>query len=180
MNDVVRKNRGSTLERPFYVHVVDGITIENATISISFSGAIGDPIPAQAGLAGVVDGSGNMAALVQPTTPADVQPVLLSNTQIDALKAQPAAAMAAGDATPVSSTVVELLAANPNRKKLLVQNYGTGNVRVSTNSGMTAADGIRLIPNGTLEDAMPNCHTGAIYAIREGLIDGSVYATESV
>lgn len=77
-----------------------------------------------------------------------------------------------GAETSVSSSAVEVLAANANRKKAVIQNTGLGNVRVGVN-GVTATTGMRLVPNGhvILES------TQAIYAIRE-TVDSTVFAQE--
>lgn len=82
-----------------------------------------------------------------------------------------------GAETAVSSTAVQILASNVNRKKYIIQNTGTANIRVGT-TGVTATTGARVVPNGTLLFEMPNCPTQAIFAIRENTTDSIAFAEE--
>lgn len=82
-----------------------------------------------------------------------------------------------GSETAVSAVAVQVLAANGTRKKLVVQNTGTANVRVGV-AGVTATSGVRLLPNGSLLLEMPHAPTQAIFAIREGATDSTVLAQE--
>lgn len=84
-----------------------------------------------------------------------------------------------GAETAVSSAAVQVLAANSARKRAVIQNTGNANVRVGI-TGVTAATGVRVVPNGLVILENPNCEKNAVYAIREGAADSIVFATESV
>lgn len=81
-----------------------------------------------------------------------------------------------GVETAVSNVAVLVLPANPNRKKLIVQNTGTENVRIGA-IGVTATTGLRLLPSGSMIIDMPDVPTNAIYAIRESA-DTIVFAQD--
>jgi len=83
-----------------------------------------------------------------------------------------------GTATAVSSTAVQILAANVLRKGAVIQNQGNANVRIGI-TGVTAATGIRLGPGKSIVIRPPNIETSAIFAIREGATDSTVLAQES-
>lgn len=85
--------------------------------------------------------------------------------------------LSAGLETAVSLLPISVAAANPNRKKLIVQNTGLANVRIG-DSFISAITGIQLIPHGSMIFDMPDCPTNAIFAIREGLIDSVVLTQE--
>lgn len=78
----------------------------------------------------------------------------------------PGGTLANGAETSVTTTATQVVAANAARKKLIVQNNGSGPVRVGT-TGVTATTGLRLAAAGVLVFDMPNCPTNAIYAISE-------------
>lgn len=84
-----------------------------------------------------------------------------------------------GVETPVSSTSVQVLAANPNRKAAIIQCTGAGNARVGA-SGVTATTGMRVKPDGHVILRTPFCPTNAVFAIREGATDTIVLAMELV
>jgi hypothetical protein len=84
--------------------------------------------------------------------------------------------LANGAETAVSSSAVSVLAANANRKKLILQNTGSNAVRIGT-TGVTATTGVRLAAGATLVIDMPHCPTNAILAIRESA-DSTVLAQE--
>lgn len=84
--------------------------------------------------------------------------------------------LANGAETAVSSTAVSVLAANADRKKLIVQNVGANAVRVGT-TGVAATTGVRLAAGAALVVDMPHCPTNAIFAIRESA-DSTVLAQE--
>ena len=84
--------------------------------------------------------------------------------------------LANGAETAVSSSAVSVLAANANRKKLIVQNTGASAVRIGT-TGVTATTGFRLAAGAMLIVDMPQCPTNAIFAIRESA-DSTVLAQE--
>lgn len=84
--------------------------------------------------------------------------------------------LANGAQTAVSSSAVEVLAANSNRKRAIVQNVGANAVRIGI-AAVTATTGIQLAPGATLQLEVPYIHTGAIFAIRESA-DSTVFATE--
>lgn len=85
--------------------------------------------------------------------------------------------LANGAETSVAGSAVQVLAANTNRRKVIVQNTGLANVRIGV-TGVTATTGMRLVPNGHLLLEMPNCPTQAIFAIREGAVSSTVFAQE--
>lgn len=80
-----------------------------------------------------------------------------------------------GTETAVSSSAVQILAANGDRSSVIIQNVGANNVRVGK-TGVTATTGIRLEPGQTLVFDSP-VPVNAIYAIRESA-DSTVFATE--
>jgi hypothetical protein len=81
--------------------------------------------------------------------------------------------LANGAETAVSSTAVQVLAVNANRKRAIIQNVGANNVRVGI-TGVAATTGLRLLPNGDFETTSRQ----AIFAIRESA-DSTVYAQET-
>lgn len=91
-----------------------------------------------------------------------------------------ASALSNGTETAVSSSAVQVIAANLNRRKLILQNTGLNNVRIGA-SGVTATTGMRLGPGlGVIFEAasdMSDCPTNAIFAIRE-TADSTVFAQE--
>lgn len=86
--------------------------------------------------------------------------------------------LANGAETAVAAAAVSILAANANRRSALIQNTGAANIRVGI-TGVTATTGIRLVPGGILELAMPYIVTNAIFAIREGAISSTAFAMET-
>ena len=84
--------------------------------------------------------------------------------------------LANGAQTAVSSTAVQILAANANRKGLVIQNVGAANMRVGI-TGVTATTGLKLEPGQTWEP--PAAPTNAIFAIRDGSTDTTALAQES-
>lgn len=87
--------------------------------------------------------------------------------------------IANGAETAVAAVAVSILAANTARKKYIVQNTGTANIRVGV-TGVTATTGFRLVPGGSMVIEMPNCPTNAIFAIREGATSSIAFAQEIV
>lgn len=82
-----------------------------------------------------------------------------------------------GFETAITGVAVMLLAANPARKKLIIQNTGLANVRIGT-AAVTATTGIRLIPNGSMLLESPDTPINAIWAIRETGVDTIVLSQE--
>jgi hypothetical protein len=89
------------------------------------------------------------------------------------------AALQNGAETVVDATVggVQLIAANANRKGLIIQNTGTENIRVGV-AGVTNTTGFRLTPGATASWSGDGTPTTAIFAIREGLVDSIGFAQE--
>lgn len=77
----------------------------------------------------------------------------------------------------VSAAPVQIMIANPSRKKLIVQNVGTGNVRIGT-SLVSPTTGTRLVPDGSMIIDMPDVPVNEIWAIREGGTDTIVFAQD--
>ncbi len=80
--------------------------------------------------------------------------------------------------TGLASTVTgaaTLVAAAGARQGLVLQNLGVVNVRLGS-AAVTATTGMRLVPNQTLIFTYPDTFTGAVYAIREGAVNGTVFA----
>jgi hypothetical protein len=71
-----------------------------------------------------------------------------------------------GAETSVGGSATQLVAATAGRKKLIVQNNGTGAIRIGT-TGVTATTGLRIKADGVAVFDMPHCPTNAIYAISE-------------
>lgn len=84
-----------------------------------------------------------------------------------------------GAETAVAAAAIQVIAANPSRKVLVLQNVGPAIVRVGA-SGVTATTGLRIASGGERIFTMPFCPTNAIYAIREGALDSTVFAAEVV
>lgn len=84
-----------------------------------------------------------------------------------------------GAETAVADTAVQVIAASTSRKAVLVQNTGPANVRIGT-SGVTLTTGFRLAAGELRVLTMPFCPQNAIYAIREGALDSTVFAAEVV
>jgi hypothetical protein len=83
-----------------------------------------------------------------------------------------------GHETVVGAVATSVLAADPNRKTAVIQNVGTVNVRVGV-AGVTATTGARLVPNGVFISDEPFVSTQEFFAVREGAVDGLVFATEA-
>lgn len=87
--------------------------------------------------------------------------------------------LANGAETAVTTSATSVLASNANRKGAIIQNVGTGIVRVGV-TGVTATTGIRLLPGGHLRLTSPYCPDEAIFAICEAATPTStVLAQES-
>jgi hypothetical protein len=84
--------------------------------------------------------------------------------------------LANGAETAVSNSAVSVLASNANRKKLILQNTGSNNVRIGV-SGVTATTGFRLAAGAVVVFDMPHCPTSQIFSIRE-TADSTVLAQE--
>ncbi|CAN7409245.1 hypothetical protein [Acidovorax sp. LjRoot194] len=80
----------------------------------------------------------------------------------------------------VTSTSAQLLAANANRKYLLIQNKDTaGNLYIGFGAGaVTAANGIRVIPGGSYELPGGICTTQEIRAIGDIASNANVTTVE--
>jgi hypothetical protein len=70
-----------------------------------------------------------------------------------------------GAETAVGAAAVQIIAANANRKSLIIQNTGLTNMRVGA-AGVTTTTGVRLASGDTLILELPVA-TNAIFAIRE-------------
>lgn len=84
-----------------------------------------------------------------------------------------AGTLANGVQTAVSSSAVQILAANANNRKVIIQNVGGASVRVGTTS-VTATTGFRIAAGKTARFYMPDCPTNVLFAIREGTVDSIV------
>jgi hypothetical protein len=90
-----------------------------------------------------------------------------------------APALANPAAVTVSTTPIQVAAANPKRKWLIVQQTSANPVRVG-GASVTATTGISLAQRGfvTFGDGKMECPTEAIFAVREGAADGTVNVLE--
>lgn len=79
----------------------------------------------------------------------------------------------------VGDTVVELLSANSNRKKLIIQNNGAGDVRIGA-AGVSSTTGVRLKRDGVILFENSNCPVNSIHAIREYNQDSVILVQEVV
>jgi hypothetical protein len=84
-----------------------------------------------------------------------------------------------GVQTAVNGTAVQIQASNANRKRLLIQNVGTTNIRIGV-SGVTATTGTRLTPGSVLILQTPNVETNAIFSIAETSIASIALTQETV
>lgn len=85
--------------------------------------------------------------------------------------------LANGVEIAVAGVAIQLIAANPDRKKLILQNTGAASVRIGT-TGITATTGFRLAAGAILIFDMSDCPSNAIVAIREGAVSSIVLAQE--
>lgn len=83
------------------------------------------------------------------------------------------ASIAAGVQTTVSSSAVQIIAADSTRVGLIVQNVGSVACRVGP-SGVTATTGVKVDAGQTLALDGPSTPTNAVYAIRDGASDTTV------
>lgn len=82
-----------------------------------------------------------------------------------------------GAETAVADTAVQLIAANADRKALIIQNVGSASMRVGV-SGVTATTGIRVQPGGHVTFSAPTV-TDAIFAIRDTATSTTALAQET-
>lgn len=105
-------------------------------------------------------------------------PVPVSGT-ITASVTFPTGTLNNGAETAVAAVAIQVLAANANRNKLIIQNTGAANVRIGT-TGVTATTGFRLAAGTVMIIDNPECPINAIFAIREGAVSSIVLAQEIV
>lgn len=80
-------------------------------------------------------------------------------------------------AATVATASGQLLAANANRRYMLIQNNGTADIFINLGAAATAAGGVRIGPGGSWE--MSNyVATQAVNAISVGAANGSVIVVE--
>lgn len=84
-----------------------------------------------------------------------------------------------GTESSVTGSAAQILAANTSRKRAVIQNTGTANIRVGI-TGVTTTTGIQLYPGGSMIIEPPLVDYGAIFAIREGSISSTVFVLEEV
>ncbi len=82
-------------------------------------------------------------------------------------------------AVTVGVAEVQIVAASPTRKQLIICQTSANPVRVGV-TGVTATTGIRLAQGEKLvfDSTSDECPTDAIFAIREGGVDGTCTALE--
>lgn len=91
-----------------------------------------------------------------------------------------APALANPAAVTVSNAAVQIVAANPKRRGLIITQTTANPVRYG-NASVTAVTGARLAQNESKTFGFTergDCPTEAIFAIREGGVDGSVCVLE--
>lgn len=101
----------------------------------------------------------------------------LRASPVDVVETGSSSTLSNGSQTTVSSSAVQILAANTSRNVALVQNVGFSNIRVGI-TGVTATTGIRVKPDELLVLSPPFVPTAALFAIREGDSDSIAFATE--
>lgn len=89
----------------------------------------------------------------------------------------PTATLANGVETAVGPVAVSILPANPARKTAIIQNTGSADIRVGI-AGVTAATGLRVVPNGVVIYDMPFVAVQELFAIQEGAIGSVAFAQE--
>lgn len=77
-----------------------------------------------------------------------------------------------------SSSTAALAPANTGRKLLILQNTGSGNVRIGP-STVTSATGVQLVAGGTIIFQPPFIPSNAFFAILEGATTSSVLWAEA-
>jgi hypothetical protein len=148
--------------------VVSG-TVNIGTIpEVEIKNDSGNPIPVT-GTVTITDGSG---------------PITVDGTV--ALDAGTITALTGGSGTlnnglqvTVTGSATSLVAANANRRKLIIQNIGLNPARIGT-TGVTATTGMTLPAGGTVIFDMPSCPTNDIFAIRDGLVNTTILVQEIV
>jgi len=85
------------------------------------------------------------------------------------------------DDVAVAAVAVSVLAANPARKSAIIQNVGTGPVRVTLDgTAPTATRGLQLQPGQSVSLTQPYVPVLIVRAIREGAVSSSVAVVEVV
>lgn len=93
-------------------------------------------------------------------------------------ESRPVGTLSAGVQVAFVAAQTSILAANANRKAVIVQNISnTAACRVGL-TGVTNATGIQVIAGATLILEMPYCPTDELFAIREAAVSGTVLVTE--
>jgi hypothetical protein len=114
----------------------------------------------------LTDSNGN--ELLGQQSMADSVPVTLASDQaaIPVNQAPTSGNIATYPDVDVAGTATVVLATNPDRLKIILQNTGANNIRVG-DSNVSPARGLRLLPNAVIVYDQPNCPPGPIYACAE-------------
>lgn len=122
---------------------------------------------------------GSAAPTVGQKTMANSLPVVISSDQaaIPVTTTSAVGTLNNGAETAVAAVAVAVIAAAATRKKLIVQNTGAANARIGA-AGVTPTTGIQLVAGGSLVLDGDNCPTNQIFAIREGAISTTIFATD--
>lgn len=113
------------------------------------------------------------------TTGAEIRIATEATLADVALSVRPEGSLQVGSEISVTSSVaVQLLPDNPTRRGFIIQNNGSGNVRVGP-IGIQSTIGLRLLPDAILVASPPFLPTDALYAIAEAATS-AVFATEIV
>jgi hypothetical protein len=153
------------------------ITVNNATSPGKKLATyeFGSP-PVESEAVTLTDGMGN--ELLGQQAASDSVPVVLASDQSPIEIALGTSTLQLGAETAVSSSAVEILAANPDRAWCLVQNTGSANIRVGP-AGVGTTTGLRLVTNGVATYDQLGAYQGALFAIAETSAPSVAFAQES-
>lgn len=96
-------------------------------------------------------------------------PVVIANDQstIPVTLSTSNASLQNGAEVVINNVAAQIIAANPNRKGLIIQNTGSNNIRIGA-AGVTNVTGTRLTPGMLIAWAGDGTPVNAIFGIREG------------
>lgn len=152
-------DEGSAKKLQTYANTVSGQSVHSEAVTPT--GADGVAFDTNSGNAG--------AATPRVVIASNQAPIAVTPAQV-------AGSLNNGTETAVSSVAVQVLAASGgSRNKIFIQNTGSANARIGK-AGVAATTGIRLAPGDLI--CIDNI-VNAIFAIREGSADTTVFATDA-
>ncbi len=113
-------------------------------------------------------GQKTMGASAPVVLASDQSSIPVSNTDV-----LTTSTLGPGTEVAVGASAVQLLAANANRKLVVIQNTGAGVVRIG-DATVTATTGLRLSVGAIMTMTPPFIPTNAIFGIRDGAVSSVV------